>query len=45
MTPELRALLEEAVNRLDMAFCLADDARAARRFAETRVRIRGELRK
>lgn len=43
MTPELRALLLAAQNALDMAFCFADDERRARRYAETRDRLKAAL--
>jgi len=43
MTFALHALLQEAANRLDMAFCLADNERVAKLYAQTRDKIREEL--
>lgn len=40
----LEALLREAVQRLDMAFAMSEDERLAKRYAETRDKIRVELR-
>ena len=43
-TADLRFnLLCEAANRLDMAFALVEDERVAKRFAETRDKIREEI--
>lgn len=43
LASDVELLLREAMLRLDMAFCIADDARLSKRFGETRDKIREAL--